>query len=110
MTAPEPELAEIVPSTESERILGKALRTGVPVAAFLGQTTGWSDTHYDPVLQLALRKASRPGDDWKSLLSREPLPQGFYEWLGERFLNRAPSRELLSTADAVFSAVYTSSI
>jgi len=110
MTTPEPDLAEIARSMESDLILGEALRTGVPVAAFLGQMTGWSATHGDPVLQLALKKASRPGDDWKSLLSREPLPQGFYEWLGERFLNRAPSRELLTTADGVFSAVYTSSI
>ena len=59
---------------------------------------------------LALGKAPRSGNDWKVLLTREPLPQGFYEWLGERFLSRPPSPELLSIADAPFSAVYTSSI
>jgi hypothetical protein len=110
MASSESESVETTRSMEGELILGEALRTGIPVAAFLGQMTGWSDTHDDPVLQVALKKASRHGNDWKSLLSREPLPQGFYEWLGERFLNRAPSNELLSTADAVFSAIYTSSI
>jgi hypothetical protein len=97
-------------TAKGELLLGQAFRTGVPVAAFLGQTIGWSDTHCDPVIRLALEKVGKSGDGWKSLLSREPLSQGFYEWLGERFLNRPPSRELLSTADAPFSAVYTSSI
>jgi hypothetical protein len=110
MTISEPALAQTASSADGELVLGEALRTGVPVAAFLGQLIGWSDTGGDPVLRLALKKASKQGDDWKSLLSGEPLPQGFYEWLGERFLNRAPSRELLSIGDAVFSAVYTSSI
>jgi hypothetical protein len=62
------------------------------------------------VLPLALKKTSRAGDDWRALLSREALPGGFFEWLGERFLNRAPSQELLSIADTPFSAIYTSSI
>jgi hypothetical protein len=104
------ELAETPGSTDGEATLREALRAGVPVAAFLGQLAGWTDHHSDPVLQLALRKASRSGDDWKALLAREPLPQAFYEWLAERFLNRAPSPELLSISDATFSAVYTSSI
>jgi hypothetical protein len=94
---------------KGELLLGQALRTEVPVAAFLGQTTGWS-AHHDPVIRLAIEKLAKSGDGWKSVLSREPVPEGFYEWLGERFLNRPPSRELLSTADAPFSAVYTSSI
>ena len=110
MTSIEPKLPEAADSIDGELILGEALRRSVPVAAFLGQVSGWRDARDDSVLQLALKRASRTGNDWKSLLSREPLPGGFYEWLGERFLNRAPSGELLSTADAVFSAVYTSSI
>jgi hypothetical protein len=71
---------------------------------------GWSGDHRDPVLPLALKKASKVGSDWKALLSRDSLSQSFYEWLGERFMNRAPPQELLSIADAAFSAVYTSSI
>jgi hypothetical protein len=101
--------AQTTATAKGELLLGRARRTEVPVAAFLGQTTGWS-ARYDPVLRLALEKVAKSGDGWKSLLSREPLPEGFYEWLGERFLNRPPSRELLSIADAPFSAVYTSSI
>src|SRR5215472_5082902 len=110
MTTSISEPAEIEGSAGGEATLGEALRIGVPVAALLGQLAGWTGHHVDPVLQLALKKASRSGDDWKAVLTREPLPQGFYEWLGERFLNRAPSPELLSISDAVFSAVYTSSI
>jgi hypothetical protein len=105
-----PELTANPPSTEGELILRKALRAEVPVVAVLGQMTGWSASHHDPALSLALKKASRTGNDWQSVLSREPLPEGFYEWLGERFLNRAPSQELLATTDAALSAVYTSSI
>lgn len=101
---------EAAGSASGESILGEALRMGVPVAAVLGQLTGWSDRHPDPVLKLALTKAARPGEDWKSLLTRDPLPEGFYEWLGERFLHRAPSTELQCIADAALSAVYTSSI
>lgn len=110
MTTLTPDLAKIAGSADGEAILGEALRIGVPVAAVLGQLAGWSEHHADPVLQLALGKAPRSGNDWKVLLTREPLPQGFYEWLGERFLSRPPSPELLSIADAPFSAVYTSSI
>lgn len=104
------ELAEITGSADGEATLREAVRAGVPVVVFLGQLAGWSDRHSDPVLQPALRKALRSGGDWKALLTREPLPQDFYEWLGERFLNRAPSPELLSISDAAFSAVYTSSV
>src|SRR5262249_36258544 len=97
MTISEPMLIQ-TPPADGELLLRGALHSGVPIVAVLGQASGWSDGHGDPVLRLAFNKASRKGDDWKSLLSREPLSQGFYEWLGERFLNRAPSRELLSTA------------
>jgi hypothetical protein len=110
MTLSEPEFAKDGPPEEGVSILSEAVRIGVPIVAVLGQMTGWSHGHSDPALHLALKKAARFGDSWKSLLSRDPLPEGFYEWLGERFLNRAPSPELLSTADAVFSAVYASSI
>jgi hypothetical protein len=87
MMTSETALAQTALPPDGELMLGTALRTGVPVAAVLGQRIGWSETHGDPVLRLALKKASKPGEGWKSLLSREPLPQGFYEWLGERFLN-----------------------
>lgn len=110
MAPPEPTLAEIAALTDGEVILANALRTGVPIVAFLGQIAGWSGGHSDPVCQLALKKTSRTGAVWGSLLSRDALPQSFYEWLGERFINRAPSQQLLTIADVPFSAVYTSSI
>jgi hypothetical protein len=77
-----PELAANPPSTEGELILRKALRAAVPIAAVLGQMTGWSAGHHDPALSLALKKASKSGSDWKSVLSREPPPEGFYERRG----------------------------
>ena len=97
-------------SSEGERVLRKALRKELPVVAVLGQASGWSCNHPDPSLAAALAKASRDGGDWKSLLSMDPLPEGFYEWLSERFVHRAPSPELLAIADAPLSAVYTSSV
>ena len=103
-------LAETVALPDGELILADALRAGAPVVAFLGQSAGWSGGRNDPVLLLALKKASKTGGDWKALLSRETLPQSFFEWLGERFINRAPSQELLTIADTAFSAIYTSSI
>lgn len=110
MTKSDPNVATAASARNGELILADALRAGMPVVAFLGQTTGWSHERADPVLSLALKKAGKAGDAWKELLSREPLSQGFFEWLGERFIKRAPSKELLSIADAAFSAVYTSSI
>ena len=91
-------------------MLDRAFRAGTPVVAFLGQLAGWSGGHHDPVLSMALKKLSRTGDDWKALLSREALPQGFFEWLAERFINRAPPQELLAIGDGALSAIYTSSI
>lgn len=97
-------------SSEGELVLRKALHTEVPVIAVLGQASGWSTNHPDPTLAAALAKVSKDGGDWKSLLSMDPLPESFCEWLGERFLRRAPSPEMLATADAPLSAVYTSSV
>lgn len=97
-------------SSRGERLLEDALHEQRPVVAVLGQEAGWSADHPDPVLASALEKAPRSGDNWNSLLSREPPPETFYEWLGERFVRRAPSHELLAIADAPLSAVYTSSI
>jgi len=96
--------------SHGESILAGALRSRAPVVAFLGQSVGWSTVRNDPMLPTALKKVSKAGDDWRALLSREALPDGFFEWLAERFLNRAPSQELLSIADTPFSAIYTSSI
>ena len=64
----EPELANTAISTKGERILREAFRQGVPIAALLGQVSGWSDRHKDPLVRLALKKASRTGENWKSLL------------------------------------------
>lgn len=96
--------------SNGELMLNAALRSGAPVVAYLGQSAGWGANCSDPVLSLALKKVSRSGDNWRDLLSREALPGDFFEWLGERFLNRAPPQEILTIADTPFSAIYTSSI
>jgi hypothetical protein len=93
-----------------EAILSEALNSGAPIVALLGQQAGWVGGQADPVLGLALAKAGRRGGDWKALLTREPLPTTFYDWLAERFARRAPSETLQSLAETPLSAVYTSSI
>src|SRR5690349_1095733 len=85
--------------SDGEAILESAFRGGAPIVAFLGQTAGWSSAQNDPILTAAFKKAGKVGSDWRSLLSREMLPAGFFEWLSERFVNRAPSREVLTIAD-----------
>lgn len=110
MTNSDEMILEDPPSMEGEAILAHALHTRVPIVAILGQKIGWRGENIDLILQRALSKLLKTGDSWKSLLSRDALPQSFYEWLGERFLNGAPSQELLTIADSALSAVYTSSI
>lgn len=95
---------------EGWSFLVSALRANVPLVALLGQNAGWARGQTDPILKLALARANREGETWKALLARDPLPSGYYEWLSERFVNRAPSQDILSIADAPLSAVYTSSV
>lgn len=97
-----------LPSAESS--LSRALISGVPIVAILGQSSGWSAEQPDPVLEMALKRAGREAAFWKGLLSREQLPTAFYEWLAERFSRRAPSDESLAIADTPVSAIFTSSI
>jgi hypothetical protein len=103
-------LSEIAALSSGESVLSDAIASGVPIVALLGQGAGWPEGHDDPILALALAKAKRTGESWRALLSREPLPTAFYEWLAERFSRRAPSENLLSLTEMPLSAAYTSSI
>lgn len=94
----------ILAPSEGELLLNSALRDERPVVAILGQDSGWSKDRPDPLLSAALEKAQRQGAAWSALLTTQTLTEGFYDWLAEKFLRRTPSAELLSVADAPFSA------
>lgn len=97
-------------SVDSETILQRAFREGLPVVAFLGQSIGHDTSPQRSVLAAALAKADRDGHSWKSLLRHDQLAPEYYDWLANQFLHRAPTPEMLTVADAQFSAIYTSSV
>ena len=90
--------------------LATAIQQKVPLIAVLGQKAGWQEAEPDPILEQAITRAKRDGVTWRSLLAREALPIGFYDWLGERFSRRAPPVGLELIANTPFSSVFTSSI
>lgn len=104
------DLSDLKNPNLAESVLSGAITLQVPVIAILGQLSGWSFEHPDPVLTSSLTSMRRTGIDWKSLLSRDQLPPNFYEWMAERFTRRAPSSELQAIADTPLSAIFTSSI
>lgn len=93
-----------------EELLLQFVKAGRPVVAVLGQSVGYSVSNPDPVLSKAFDKAEKSGVAWSELLGREPLPENFFTWLGERFVRRTPSSSLVLTSEFRFSAVFTSSI
>jgi hypothetical protein len=64
--AAEPEILEFETVPSGESLLRKAFLDEVPIVVFLGQSAGWSVEHPDPVLALALQRASRIGNDWSA--------------------------------------------
>ena len=97
--------------SEVDRTLTIALAQDVPLVGVFGQNAGWPKENPDPILALIARHLAREGiKSWRDILSKESLPVNFYDWLEERFSRRAPSPSFLETAEAPFSAVFTSSI
>lgn len=90
-------------------LLRRFFEERAPVVAVLGQQAGWTERN-DPVLTSALERLNRTGSHWRDLLSMEPVPPNFYEWLSERFQRRLPSKDLETIASGPFSAVFTSSL
>ncbi|MBC3216677.1 hypothetical protein [Serratia fonticola] len=86
-----------------------ALLTNVPIVGIFGQNLGWSKSE-DLVLKAAFKHTQRPGSSWRHLLQKEPLSEGFYQWIAERFGRRNPSDELIKICDIPFSAIFTSSV
>jgi hypothetical protein len=98
------------PIANAVDILVNALRAETPLIGVFGQTVGWSEAKPDPVLQLGLSRAGKDGKSWAALIGSDQLESGIYEWLGERFVRRAPSEVLEQIGELSFSAVFTSSI
>lgn len=99
----------LVSEVDGVAVLRRFFEEKAPVVAVLGQQAGWTERN-DPVLTNALARLNRTGTHWRDILSVEPVPPHFYEWLSERFQRRLPSKDLETIASAPFSAVFTSSL
>lgn len=94
-----------------QELLRRRWLEGAPLVGLWGQQTGWLRVSPDPVLARALHQAGRTeGATWKSLLTNEPLPPEFYNWLAERFRNRPASQLVVEATRAPWCAVFTSSV
>jgi hypothetical protein len=58
-------------------LLQLAMREELPIVAVLGQLSGWQGDRPDPVLAATSKRVGKAEGSWKSLLSREPLPDNF---------------------------------
>lgn len=92
----------------AQAALQDAIATDRPVVAILGQSLNDEDEDGDRICAEALKRSGIEGSSWNDVFSAKTLNAEFYAWLNERFERRAPSDELVSIADAHFSAVFTS--
>ncbi len=84
-----------------------------PLVLLLGEDAWADSSRSDPILEATLSKLDRTcGQErrWSDMLSTEPVPDGHYTWLAERFERRPhpPFVEILR--DLPWSAVFTSSL
>ena len=96
--------------SDAQNVLEDAIAQDRPIVAILGQSSGFRGRVQDTVLPAALERLQIDGQAWTDIFSVGPLDREFYRWLNERFERRTPQRDLLSIADAHFSAIYTSSL
>ena len=96
-------------------LLIDALDEKRPLVLILGQDA-WreSGSDDDSVLARALDHLKREDGaiegGWRQLLGAEPLPQGFYDWLADRFASHVAPDWLFALGEIPWSAVFTSSL
>ena len=94
-------------------VLVEAIEEQRPIVLLLGQDA-WSEPRLpDPVLRKALEKLGRDGaatnrSGWPSTLGTQPIPNGFYDWLAERFDRRVHPPWITILNAVPWSAIFTS--
>ncbi len=103
---------EVGQQASPEELILEALRARNPLVLVLGQDAWSLSGEPDPVLALALKRLGRTGGNctWPEIISGEPLPGNFYEWLAERFRRRPIPSWLEAVAKLPWSAIFTSTL
>lgn len=90
-----------------------AIQDKRPIVLVLGQDA-WADAELqDRILVKSLAKLGLSDEihrGWPALLGMKPLPEGFYEWMAERFARRVHPVWLEVLGALPWSAVFTSSL
>ena len=99
--------------TTPSEILTSAIEENRPIILVLGQDA-WADTNDgDPTLAQALTQLERNSEEnrrWSDLLEATKVPDGFYDWLAERFQQRVHPPSLEALGELPWSAVFTTSL
>ena len=99
--------------TTPSEILTSAIAESRPIVLVLGQDA-WADTNSgDPTLAQALERLRRETDGnrgWSGLLAAQNVPEGFYDWLAERFRQRVHPPSLEALSELPWSAIFTTSL
>lgn len=93
-------------------VLVKALTDQDPIVLFLGQDAWKDGTGADPVLSTTRKHLSiseSAAGSWRDVLSSMPLPEGFFQWLAERYSRTVPPAWVSSVVTLPWSAIFTSS-
>ncbi|HKH43162.1 MAG TPA: hypothetical protein VKM72_00700 [Thermoanaerobaculia bacterium] len=102
-------------ATDHLEPLAQALGQGRPLVLLLGQDAWRSGARPNPVVEAAYNRVGRPlpSDGFANLaglVQTEPLPEGFYDWLAERYSRQAEPLWLEPIAKLPLNAVFTSSV
>ena len=93
-------------------LLLSALHERRPLVLVLGQDAWAESENGHTVLAKALDRLDRHGQlqcGWSALLSADPVPEEFDDWLAERFARRVHPQALEVVGELPWSAVFTSS-
>ena len=92
-----------------------ALDEDRPIVLLLGQDAWKSGIRPDPILELAFKRTGRHSSNavainLRRLLDRQPLPEGFYDWLAETYAHQPEPSWMETISQLPLNAIFTSSI
>lgn len=96
----------------ADTLILQALKERSSLVLLLGQEAWSSAASQASVLSIALERlalADAPSG-WLSILSKDSLPDNFFDWLAERFSRQAPPEWLRMLTRLPWSAIFTSSL